>query len=108
MRTEVTIPFAFDTAPIEQRLQNVGVEEVNKRIDELITDHVLEVLPKTMNAWNGDAKTDWRAYVDSRMDAFLDEHAQEIVDEAAILMAMRAGKRKAWKDVLADYKEEQR
>jgi hypothetical protein len=106
MRTEIVVPFTFDTDPIEQRLQNVGVEEVNKRIDEIITEHVLDVLPKTMSAWNGDVKTDWRAYVDSRMDAFLDEHTQEIVDEAAILMAMRASRRKAWKDVLAEYREE--
>lgn len=106
MRTEIVIPFAFDTDPIEQRLQDVGVEEVNRRIDELISSHVLEVLPKTDVTWHEPAKTDWKRYVDLRMDAFFEAHEEEIVDEAATLLAMRVSRRKPWRDVLAEYKEE--
>ena len=107
MRTEIVIPFAFDTTPIEQKLQDVGTSEVNRRVDELIEQKVYDSLPKVVRSWNGDTETDWKSYIDSRIDAYLDEHVSEVIETAAILMAARGSRRKAWKDVLAEYKEEQ-
>lgn len=113
MRTEIVVPFAFDTAPIEKMLEEVGKDEVTKRIDELIKDYVLSAIPKEGDGWHssGDGwyspgnKPDWKSLVIRRVDAFLDSHSKEIIDEAAVLLAMRAGRKAAWRDVLAEYKE---
>lgn len=115
MRTEIVVPFAFDTTPIEQMLEDVGKDDVLKRIDELIKDYVLEAIPKESDSWGysvGDGwgynagKPDWKSLVTRRVDAFLDSHSEEIVDEAALLLAMRSGSKRRWRDVLKEHKEE--
>lgn len=108
MRTEILVPFAFDTTPIEQMLEDVGKDDVLKRIDELVNDYVLSAIPKEPDGWGGYSagKPDWKSLVTRRIDAFLDSHSEEIVDEAALLLAMRAGNKKKWRDVLKEYKEE--
>ena len=49
---------------------------------------------------------DWRSIVNDRVDAVISEHIDEVVDEAAVLLAMRAGRKKAWREVLEEYREE--
>ena len=107
MRTEVTIPFSFDTAPIEQMLQEIGSDEVKRKVDKLVEEHVSDAVPRAYNGWGErNGKPDWNALVKSRIDAVLEKHADIIIDEAAMLLAMRAGSKKKWRDVLAEYKEE--
>jgi siroheme synthase (precorrin-2 oxidase/ferrochelatase) len=106
MRTEITVPFTFDTAPIEQKLQDIGANEVEGRVDELIRSHVDAVLPKSGGTWMEKPKPDWGQYLNDRMHTFFDEHSQEIIDEAAMLLAMRASRRKSWREVMVEYKEE--
>lgn len=106
MRTEITVPFTFDTAPIEQKLQDIGASEVEGKVDELIRTHVDDILPKSGGTWMEKPKPDWGRYLNDRMHVFFDEHSQEIIDEAAMLLAMRASRRKQWREVMAEYKEE--
>lgn len=108
MRTEITIPFAFDTAPIETMLQKHGTEEAMKIIERMVRENVISQVPKERDYY-GVRKSDnpdWKAYMDERVDLWMDEHAEEIIDEAALLLAARAGRRAKWRDVLREFKEE--
>jgi hypothetical protein len=107
MRHEITIPFCFDTTPIEQTLDKIGAEELEKAIRQLVERKVDECLPKTPDYGFHDVKTNWKLYLDGKVTEWLDEHAEEIIDEAAMLMAERAARKRKWREVLKDIKEEQ-
>jgi len=108
----VTIPFSFDTSPIEAQVAQFGEDEAKKAIREAVMDGLLSVLPGKDRGYyrnpkpNNDKEIDWKAYVDERMDAWIDAHMEDIVDEAALLMAMRAGRGKKWREVLDELKAE--
>lgn len=102
MRTEVLVPFTFDTSAIEAKMEQVGEAEIEKKLNEVIEQGVRECIPKKYVGMYGESKPDWRQYVDSRFGEWLNEHAREIVDEAAMLLAMRGFRRKEWKAVLAE------
>ena len=108
MRHEVTIPFSFDTEPIEQMLANVGEEQVNKLVDQLVEDAIAKCLP-TKRQYSGyqasKTVTDWNGVINSRIDRMIEEHMTEIMDEAALILAMRVSKRKAWREILAEIHE---
>jgi hypothetical protein len=107
MRTEITIPFSFDTAPIEQMLQEVSKDEVTRKVDEIVKEGVLSALPEAYSSgWGGTGKPDWNTYVRNRTDAFIAKNADTIIDRASVLLAMRGATKRPWKDVLAEYKEE--
>lgn len=108
---DVTIPFRFDTSPIERQIESYGAELVGKAIADTVRQGIYSALP-SVNYWyksqtpTKDSKVNWKAYVDERMKAWLDENKQEVIDEAALLLAMRAGRTKAWRDVLAELRSE--
>lgn len=110
MRTEIVIPFTFDTTPIEAMLQEQGKQEVMRVIEKRVDDAVIETLPKKSSGYGYKPKEkqepDWRSFLENSFVRWLDEHSQEIVDEAALLLAARAGRKKAWREVLAEVKEE--
>lgn len=108
----VTIPFSFDTSPIEEQVAQFGEDEAKKAIREAVMNGLLSVLPGKDRGYyrnpkpNNDKEIDWKRYVDERMDAWIDGHMEDIVDEAALLMAMRAGRNKKWREVLDELKAE--
>lgn len=107
MRTEIVVPFAFDTAPIEERLREHGEEEVERLLRQLVHEHVIEALPKKSDYYGHKTKTpDWSGIMRNYVYDWLDDHTQEIVDEAAMLMAARAAQKKPWREVLKQLKEE--
>lgn len=108
MRTEITIPFAFDTAPIEAMLQEHGTEEALKVIERMVEENIIPQVPKERDFYGvrKSDKPDWKAYMDDRFDLWLDDHKEEIIDEAALLLASRAGRKAKWRDVLRELKEE--
>lgn len=108
MRTEITIPFAFDTTPIEAMLQNHGIEEAMKIIERMVSENVISQVPKERDYCGRikPDKPDWKAYMDEKVDLWIDEHTEEIIDEAALLLAARAGRKAKWRDVLREFKEE--
>lgn len=111
MRTEITIPVAFDTTPLEEKLQRDGEAEVERVIREIVTTGVRRALPTKYTDTYGrtlnDPEIAWGRYVGERLRSWLDDHAEEIIDEAALLLASRGAKRKTWKQVLAELKEEE-
>lgn len=46
MRTEIVIPFAFDTAPLEKLLQEQGESEVMRIIEKLVMDGIRASMPQ--------------------------------------------------------------
>lgn len=116
MINEIVIPFQFNTAPIEERLQEHGYEEITRQILESAEKAMLDKLPcgRNRNNWYYDKATakklsdvDWKGMANDRLDAAIAEHMDEIVDEAALLLAMRGNRKKKWREVLAELKEEQ-
>lgn len=103
MRTEIVIPFAFDTAPIEKVIQNQGEQEVKRIIEDVVREGIKNAMPKKSN---GHAY-DWRGFLENRFNRWLDEHQQEIIDEAALLMVAKGSRKKAWREVLAEVKADE-
>ena len=107
MRTEVVIPFTFDTTPIEQMMQENAEQEVTRIITELVEEKVNAVLPVKHEGFGVTMEApDWREFLEHSFELWLDDHQQEIMDEAALLMAMRASRKKAWREVLKEMQDE--
>lgn len=104
MRTEITIPFAFDTTPIETMLQEHGEEEALRIIERMVEENVVSKVPKKRDYY-GCENPDWARYVDMRFDRWLESHMDEVIDEAALLLAAKAGRKGKWRDVLKELKE---
>ena len=109
---DVTIPFSFDTSPIERQIAELGRDEVAKVVDTVVRQGIAEALPRAYgynpygNGKDGKPKVNWRKYVNDYMDKLMERHAQEVIDEAALLMAMRGSRKKAWREVLEELKDE--
>lgn len=109
---DVTIPFCFDTSPIEAQIANIGEQEVAKVIDSVVRQGIAEALPRDYgynpygNGKDGKPKVNWHRYVNDYMDKWMERHKQEVIDEAALLMAMRGSRKKAWREVLDELREE--
>ena len=106
---DVTIPFSFDTTPIENQIANIGAQEVKSIIREVTLNGIYSALPSKRANYlqpHNDGDINWKSYVDDRMYKWLDAHRQEIVDEAALLVAMRAGRTTQWRKVLDELKAE--
>jgi len=103
----VTIPFSFDTSPIEAQVANIGESEVAKLVDKAVKEGLRDALP-TAYGYSSRNKSgiDWHRYVDNYMDKWMERHKEEVIDEAALLMAMRGSRKKAWREVLEELKAE--
>lgn len=109
---DVTIPFCFDTSPIERQVAELGRDEVAKVVDSVVRQGIAEALPRDYgygpygNDKYGKPKVNWHKYVNDYMDKWMERHAQEVVDEAALLVAMRGSRKKKWREVLDELREE--
>jgi predicted metal-dependent hydrolase len=107
---DVTIPFSFDTTPIEEQIAKIGEQEAKRVIREVVTEGIKSVMPmKYSYGYYTKDKTDevdWRKYISDYMDEWMREHAEEVVDEAALLLVAKASRKKAWREVLAEVKAE--
>lgn len=110
---DVTIPFRFDTSPIEEQIARIGEAEVAKAIQSVIREGIYSGLPKVgrYNYYDkkpkSDEEVDWTKVVNDRVDKFLGSHSDEIIDEAALLLAMRASRKRSWRETLAELKGEE-
>jgi len=108
MRTEITVPFAFDTTPIETMLQEHGTEEAMKILERIVKENVIDRVPKKETyGYNISVEPDWGRYMSNCFERWLDAHVEEIVDEAALLLALKAGRKGKWRDILKELKEEE-
>lgn len=112
---DCTIPFSFDTSPIERQIAAIGEEEVMRIVREMVKKGVADALPSkskyNYGSWKvtkggGEKDIDWTRYVNQYLDSWIERHRQEVIDEAALLMAMRAGRTARWRDVLAELRAE--
>ena len=108
----VTIPFSFDTSPIEQQIAQIGQREVANAINAIVKESILTTLPKrsrysyTTERPKTYDEIDWSRVVIDRLNAFFESHSEEIIDEAALLLAKRASRKKSWREALDELKEE--
>lgn len=100
MKTEFLIPFEIDTSAIEAKLESEGYEDVVQRLTGTLRAQVESNLPKSYG-W-----IDWDQVTWQSISMFLDEHAEEIIDMAVLLLAQKVGNKKRWRDVLKEIKEE--
>ncbi len=109
MRTEIVIPFAFDTTPMEAMLQAQGKDEAMKILHQMVEDNVIKQIPRKESYYGqklNEPEPDWRKYMDECFRNWLDDHVEEIIDEAALLLAARAGRKNKWREILREVKEE--
>ena len=111
MRHEVMIPFEFNTDAVEAALAKMGEEQVTDMVRSIVGDAVDSAIAKEVPArdvryYGATSGPDWGKYIRDKMYKWMDDHSEEIIDEAALLMAARASRRKAWRDVLAEVKGE--
>lgn len=100
---DVTIPFRFDTSPIEAQVATIGFDEVAKIIDKVVKEGIAKTLPHSY----GGNDIEWRRYINDYMDKWMERHKEEVIDEAALLMAMRGSRKLKWREVLEEYRAEQ-
>lgn len=105
MRTEITVPFAFDTTPIEKMLQEHGREEAMRILERMVEENVIAQVPKKETYYGRTNDPDWQRLLTDRLKSWLDDHAEEIIDEAALLLAAKGGRRGRWRDFLKEVKE---
>ena len=107
MRTEIVVPFAFDTTPIETMLQKQGKDEAMKILRQMVEDNAIKQIPRK-ETYSGTKlnEPDWRRYMDGYLYSWLNDHTEEIIDEAALLLAARAGRKNKWREILREVKEE--
>ena len=106
---DVTIPFSFDTTPIERQIANIGEQEVKKLIHDVALKGIYSVLPSRhcyRLSPTRDDEVNWKLYLHEELDKWFDKNSQAIIDEAALLMAMRGGRKKTWREVLEELKAE--
>ena len=107
MRTEITIPIAFDTKPIEQMLQEHGMDEVKSAIRDIVEENIVNQVPKKGSYYGNSKEPDWTRLLRTLFTDWLDNNRDEIIDEASLLMAQRAAGTKKWRDVLKEVKDVQ-
>lgn len=107
----VTVPFSFDTSPIEEKIAKIGEDRAEEVLEKVVRECISEVMPRAYRR-NGygmkverDDEINWHAFVNDRFDAWLEKYTQTIIDEAALLIAARATRRKAWRETLAELRE---
>lgn len=112
MLHNVTIPFCFDTSPIEEQIASIGAKEVGKAIGELVRKGIYSVMPKK-NCYGyrdvhptSDDQIDWTGFMKDIANQWLNDHSEQVIDEAALLLAMKVSRKKSWRETLADLKEE--
>ena len=107
---DVTIPFSFDTTPIEEQIAQIGEQETKRVIREVVTEGIKSVMPMKYSygyyTKEETGEIDWRKYVSDYMGEWMSDHAEEVIDEAALLLAAKASRKKAWREVLAEVKAE--
>lgn len=109
---DVTIPFSFDTSPIEQQIAKIGQREVANAINAIVKEGILSAMPKkscysyTSEKPKTFDEIEWGRVVIDRLNAFFESHSEEIIDEAALILAKRASRKKSWRETLDELKEE--
>lgn len=114
MKEILTIPIEFDTSAIESRLETDGYEMVIESITKAVMTSILKCLPgEPRGYYSGNSaprsfdEVNWSKFVGQRLDLWMQEHAEEVVDEAAILLAQKGARKRKWRDLVHELKEQE-
>lgn len=112
MQHVINIAFDFDDRSISDYVERHAKDDIRDTAVAEIMDQIrksgLPTRPYPASRALGakGPSVDWHAVVQDRVDheidLFLDDHAQDVIDEAALLVARRVERRKSWRETLAD------
>lgn len=99
MRTELLVPFQFDTEAVEKRIEAEAYDKIVNDIRHDAMNELKRSLPKSYGC------TDWKSAVRNWLWEWFDEHADEVIDYAIILLAQKAKDKRRWRVVLDEIKK---
>jgi hypothetical protein len=100
MQHIINIAFDFDDDAVRKTAQKAVENDLDNRINNLILDHIAPF--SYGNPWNnGKRERNWSS-LDSKVEAkiqdFLAEHKEEIIDRASDKLIKSLQRTKAWKE----------
>lgn len=92
----INIPISIDERVFESKIQN----EYDKIIKEKIVDEVIKTLERADSNWNGRAEYGMKNLINNKLDDYIKDYKEEIIDKAAKILADRVIKTKKAKEEL--------
>lgn len=92
----INIPINLDEHVFEERIQR----DYDKIIKEKIVDEVIKTLERADNSWNGRAEYGMKNLINNRLDDYIKDYKEEIIDKASKILADRVIKTKKAKEEL--------
>lgn len=96
------IVFSVDDTEIQQKLEDGVCHAVILELAGYARHRMEASLPKNLSGG------DWRTFVQQLTEKFIEDHADEIIDIAAELLARKANSKKRWRKVLDEIKRERK
>ena len=99
MQHIVEVAFDYNDKAITEYIEN----QLEKDVRDGVTSKAWEKFSDHVPSVTYDRDRDFMEYMaDSVYKRFMDEHADELIRLAALTLAMRTDRRRAWKDALED------
>lgn len=92
----INIPINLDEHVFEERIQR----DYDKIIKEKIVDEVIKTLERADSNWNGRAEYGMKNLINNKLDDYIKDYKEEIIDKAAKILADRVAKTKKAKEEL--------
>lgn len=92
----INIPINLDEHVFEERIQ----KDYDKIIKEKIVDEVIKTLERADNNWNGRAEYGMKNLINNKLDDYIKDYKEEIIDKAAEILADRVVRTKKAKEKL--------
>lgn len=92
----INIPISIDEHVFESKIQN----EYDKIIKEKIVEEVIKTLERADSNWNGRAEYGMKNLINNKLDDYIKDYKEEIIDKAAKILADRVAKTKKAKEEL--------
>ena len=93
----INIPLQID----EEKMEEVLRKDYEGKVIDEITKYIKAALVQQSNTYYGDRTLDgMRALIESRIDVFLDERKEEIIEKAAKELANKLARSKKGKELL--------
>ena len=103
MQHIVEVAFDYNDKAITEYIEN----QLEKDVRDGVTSKAWKEFRDRVPRMTYDRDRDFIEYMaDAVYKRFMDEHADELVRLAALTLAMRTGRRRAWKEALADAEAE--
>lgn len=97
----INIPISIDEKVFEGKIQN----EYDKIIKEKIFEEVIKTLELADSSWHGKAENGMRNLINNKLDNYMKDYKDEIIEKAAQILADRVGRTKKAKEELINGKD---